>query len=140
MPSYFSNIKTWLVFVIMIWLRNKLNSGTYKFLEVLFFSQIDVESSWMTATCWIWIAFYLQKSENIFSQIISSLWRNNKIRFQTKDDAIASPDGTVREWFEPRRTNTLKQISSKWKGSSSEGHLQGVSQFKKILLQNSEIE
>ena len=52
----------------------------------------------------------LQKSKDIFYQIISSLWKghNNKIRFQTKDDVIARPDGTVRKRFELRGTNNLK--------------------------------
>ena len=35
--------------------------------------------------------------------------RANKIRLQTKDDAIARPDGPVRKLFELRGTNNLKE-------------------------------
>ena len=52
----------------------------------------------------------LEKSKDTFSQIISSVskGRNSKIRLQTKDDVIPRPDGTVREWIEPRGSDNLK--------------------------------
>ena len=91
------------LFVIMIIYKlcKKLNSGTYRFLEVSFLHGLMrklVEYQYVVnLNCCVSI---LQKSKNIISQIISPLWKgcNNKIRFQTKDDVIVKlvePYGSV---------------------------------------------
>ena len=52
----------------------------------------------------------LQKAKDIFSQVISSLWkkRNNRIWFQSNDDVIAKSDGTGRKRLRPRPKDIWK--------------------------------
>ena len=84
------------------------DSGTDRFLQESFLHRLmrkPIEWKYVVNLS----LFLLRKSKDA-SQIIRSLWKggNNRIRFQTKDDVTARPNGTERERFEPRGNDNLK--------------------------------
>ena len=89
-----------------------MNSGTYRFLQVSFHRLTRKPVEWqyvLNLNCCLPL---LQKFKDALSQIIRSLWkgRNNKIRFQTKDDFIARLGSNREETIIWNYTETVKRL------------------------------